>query len=131
MAPELFNHPNLSDSINTRIQEMQILGGVWAQDHPDYVNDEIKSQPVLPVGATLQVQTSNTLYTIRKTGKATFTIKGHPKFCPVEVPCNIHGSTWGGSMMRIGWIGRGMYLTFSTEQHHGVVTSKVEEITEI
>ena len=123
-------HPNLSDSINTNIQAMQIAGGVWVLDHPDYVNAEIKAEPVLPIGRTLSVKTGNTNYTIHKTGANTFTIAGNPKICPVPVECRIHGCTWGGSMIRGGWIGRGMHLEFSIDRDT-FTTSPIQEIEEV
>ena len=120
-------HPNLSDEINANLQSMQVAGGVWVLDHSECVNAEIKAEPVLPVGATLAVTTRNTRYVIHKTDADTFTIEGHPKYCPVPVKCHIHGSTWGGSMLRMGWIGRGMHLEYSVPDGT-VTTTTIEEI---
>jgi hypothetical protein len=124
------NHPNLSDGINSNIAESEILGGVWLVEHAEHVTAEIKAQPVLPVGKTLKVQTKNTLYFIEKRGPKEFYISGSEKFCPVATRCNVHGSTWGGSMLKVGFVGRGMHLEFSTDEYRVVTTSEIEEITE-
>ena len=121
-------HPNLSDAINANIAEGEILGGVWAIQPS---GDAVKDEPVLPVGGIVEVQTEDALYTIMKTGDETFTIQGHQKFCPRMSQCRIHGSTWGGSMIKMGWIGRGMHLKFSTADSGTITTSRVNEITEL
>ena len=118
-------HPNLTQAINDNIQKMLIDGGVWVLNHWEGCNAEIKAQPVLPVGRVLIVQTQNTRYRIIKTGDETFTIQGHP--------CRIHGSTWGGSMLRVGWIGRGMHLEYSLlgNSRGAYITSRIMEIKEV
>ncbi len=82
------------------------------------------------VGKTLLVQTKNTLYTIRKTGEESYTIEGSARFCPIPTECNIHGSTWGGSMLKVNFIGRGMRMEFSTKIHHTITTTTIQEVTE-
>lgn len=126
------NHPNLSAEINEAMTKSEIEGGVWVLDHPDFVLAEIKAQPVLPVGSTLEVQTRNTLYTIKKTGPKTFTFQGHPKYCPEPVEGSIAGSTFGGSMLKMGYIGRGMHLEFNLKGSVGLlVTSQILDIKEV
>ena len=39
-------------------------------------------------------------------------ISGHPEFCPEPVQVAIAGSTWGGSMLKLQYVGRGMHLEF-------------------
>jgi len=107
-------HPNLSKEINDNIAKSEIDGGAWIKD--------------LKPGKSLKVQTKNTLYTIHN-GEGGLTIQGHPKICPEPSPVSIHGSTWGGSMLKIGFIGRGMYMEFSTNGQQ-YVTSMVQEVTE-
>lgn len=124
-------HPNLSREINGKIAESEVLGGVWVHPHPDYVCEEIKAQPVLPCGAVLKIQTRNTLYTLEKRGEREFYIQGHPKYCPEPTRCYIAGSSWGGSMMKAGFIGRGMVLEFSTDAFASLHTSTIQEITEV
>ena len=126
------NHPNLSDGINSNIAQSEIEGGVWVHDHPDCVNDEIKAQPVLAVGAVLEIQTKNTLYLLEKRGPNEFYISGNTKYCSTPTKCSIHGSTWGGSMLKMGFVGRGMNLEFSTSYHnYPITTTTIQEVREV
>ena len=113
----------------------KIDSGIWVLPHPSYVEAEIKAQPVLAVGRGLMVRTLNTIYIIRKVSedaeRCNFTIQGHPKYCPVPCPCHIHGSTWGGSMLKVGYVGRGMHLEMWIEGRGTVTTSAMEEVEEV
>jgi hypothetical protein len=114
--PEPFKpHPNLSAEINTNIQKSEIDGGA----HLDQT----------AVGRTLVFQTRSREYRLSRTA-AGWSIVGHPKYCPVPTPCRPHGSTWGGSMLKMNWLGRGMRFEFSTDRHQCIVTSEVVEIRE-
>jgi hypothetical protein len=58
-------------------------------------------------------------------------ISGHPLYCPQPVPVTITGSTWGGSMLKVRYIGRGMHLEFHHPEYHmPIVTSPIQEIRE-
>ncbi|MDE2105471.1 MAG: hypothetical protein KGL39_50050 [Patescibacteria group bacterium] len=128
----LERHPNLSDQINNQIAESELNGGVWINPHPEHVNAEIKAQPVLPIGSMLRVRTKNTLYTVIKLGEQKFAIHGHHTYCPVPTLCKIHGSTFGGAMLKIGFIGRGMHLEFSVAGFpYAINTTEIQEITEV
>jgi len=110
-------HPNLSDEINDNIEKSEKLGGEFIEK--------------LKVGNILEVQTKNTLYKIEKREDGLY-ISGHQKFCPNPVQCNIHGSTWGGSMLKMGFVGIDMHLEFSLVNDHGVITtSPIQKITKI
>ena len=110
-------NPNLSDEINSAIAESELAGGV-------YVNK-------LVVGRELLVRTKNTLYTIERREDGLY-IFGDQMYCPAPVKCAIAGSNFGGSMLKMGFIGRGMYMEFSTSMHPEViVTSQIMEITEL
>jgi hypothetical protein len=79
------------------------------------------------------VRTRNTIYQFTTLdgqvfGKAFKPDGSRPKYLAEEKLCRIHGSTWGGSMMKIGYLGVEMHLEFSFEGHH-LVTSEVESIT--
>lgn len=89
-------HPNLSDEVNANLQKSEEDGGVW-------LNDMAK-------GDSLFVITQNHTYLIKRVGSKQYTIEGHPTFCRDATPCHIHGSTWGGSMLKSGFIGKNMYL---------------------
>jgi len=122
-------HPGLTAEVNAAIIKSELLGGVWVLDHPDYVNDDVKAQPVLPVGHSLKVQTRHTLYLIEKRADG-FYISGHIRYCPVPTKCSIHGSTWGGSMLKMGFVGRDMNLEFSINGKT-IVTSTIQEVEEM
>ena len=113
-------HVNLSPEINAAIIESEIDGGA----------DITK----LPVGHALKVTTQHTVYTIRRDAKGDegLTIQGHPRYCPFAVKAYISGSTWGGSMIKVGFVGRGMYLEFSTVDHpRAITTSKIQDVEDV
>lgn len=110
-------HPNLSDDINDSIIRSEIEGGA-------YLNR-------LGVGDSLRVITVARPYLIehRKDG---FYISGHPEYCPEPTRAVIHGSTWGGSMLKVNFIGINMYLELRLETLGKVLTTSlilhVEEV---
>ena len=113
--PNLFvPHQNLSDEVNRNIVQSEIEGGVYLDD--------------LPQGATLDVETQNRHYKIVNHGAAQALISGHPKFCPQPVLVKIHGSNWGGSMLKVRFIGRGMHLEFRHPEYRTIMTSRIVEI---
>ena len=113
--PDLFvPHRNLSDEINRNIVQSEIEGGVYLDD--------------LPQGAELDVQTQNRHYKIVNRGHGQAMISGHPKFCPSPVLVRIHGSNWGGSMLKVRFIGRGMHLEFRHPEYRTIMTSRIVEI---
>ena len=117
-APELQPpSPHLSDGVNHRILQSEIEGGVHLRN-------------VLP-GTVLEVRTQNRAYTIRYQGDNQALISGHPVFCPEPVLVSIHGSTWGGSMLKVRYIGRGMRLEFHHPAYSApIITSPIQEICE-
>lgn len=125
------NSPYLSEDINNKIAESELLGGVWIRK-PE--GELVKDQPYLPVGKSLKVETRNTLYLVENREDGTY-ISGNQKYCPTPVKCSIHGSTFGGSMLQLGYVGRGMYLEFSLYDgpHAGktITTSQIQEVTEV
>jgi len=76
----------------------------------------------------LEVETHHHRYTIVSRADGQALISGHPKFCPEPVPVRIAGSTWGGSMLKLRFIGRGMHLEFRHPTHHTITTSRVVNI---
>lgn len=91
------NHPNLSDDINRKL--------TFAERNGIEVN-ELKS------GDVLEVRTLDALYRFKiinpATGEVEATSDGqyfqHPEIV------NIHGSTFGGSMIKLGWLAVGTWL---------------------
>jgi hypothetical protein len=106
--------PHLDSSVNRRIIQSEIEGGVHLGD-------------VAP-GTVLEVRTENRAYTIRYQGLGQALISGHPLFCPEPTPVTIHGSTWGGSMIKTGYIGRGMRLEFAAAASQPITTSVIREV---
>ena len=118
ICPQLFScHPCLSDEVNNNIVQSEVEGGVFLQD-------------LVPESA-LHIQTQNHGYTFVHRGESQGLISGHPKFCPEPVLVRIAGSNWGGSMLKLRFIGRGMHLEI---KHPGydrpIITSRILEVRE-
>lgn len=113
---EMFHpHPNLSDEINRNIIQSEIEGGVDLR--------------FLPRMSTLEVETQNHHYVIVLDRDGEAWIAGHPEICPEPVLVRISGSTWGGSMIKTHYLGRGMHMEFCHPGYHGVViTSPIVDI---
>jgi hypothetical protein len=116
--PALFApHPNLADDVNCAIVQSEIEGGIFLND--------------IPKGTVLDIQTRHRWYRMMYMGEGKAEISGHPQYCPEPVPVMIHGSTWGGSMLKVRYIGRGLHLEF---QHPAfgapIVTSSIVDIRE-
>jgi len=107
-------HPHLSDEVNRNIVQSEVEGGVNLDD--------------LSEGEILEVETQHHWYTIVNRARGQALISGHPKFCPEPVPVRIEGSTWGGSMLKVRFIGRGMHLEFRHPTHRTITTSRIVEI---
>src|SRR3954465_15343764 len=106
--------PHLSDAINCCIVQSEVEGGVHLTD--------------LPAGAVLEIETENRSYTVEYRGLNQALISGHPIFCPQPTLVTINGSTWGGSMIKTGFIGRGMRLEFRAADYDPVTTSVVRDV---
>jgi hypothetical protein len=114
-VPMLFMpHPNLSDEVNRNIAQSEIEGGVYLDNLSD--------------GEVLEVETQNHWYTIVVGRRGQDLISGHPQYCPEPVGVRIEGSTWGGSMLKMRFVGRGMRLEFQHPTYRRIVTSPVVEI---
>jgi hypothetical protein len=110
-------HPNLSDEVNRNIVRSEIEGGVFL--------DGVQPATVL------QIQTQHHCYTAVLLGDSQALISGHPKYCPHPVLVAIAGSTWGGSMLKLHFVGRGMHLEFHHPEYRTpIVTSPIQEILE-
>ena len=110
-------HPNLGDEVNHQIVQSEIEGGVFLKD--------------LPPATVLQIQTQHHCYTAVVLGDSSALISGHPHYCPQPVLVAIAGSTWGGSMLKRRYVGRGMRLEFCHPEYRTpIVTSSIQEIRE-
>ena len=110
-------HGNLSDEVNRNIVRSEIEGGVFLHD--------------LPPASVLQIQTQHHCYTVVCLQDSSVLISGHPQFCPQPIPVAIAGSTWGGSMLKRRYVGRGMRLEFCHPDYRTpIITSSIVEIRE-
>ncbi len=108
-------HPNLADDVNRAIIQSEIEGGVFLHD--------------LPPSTVLRIQTMHHCYTAVLLGGSDAMLSGHPEFCPDPVHVAIAGSTWGGSMLKLQYVGRGMHLEFHHPEYDTpIVTSPIQEI---
>ncbi len=108
-------HPNLADDVNHAIIQSEIEGGVFLHD--------------LPPSTVLEIQTMHHCYTAVLLGGSDALISGHPEFCPNPVHVAIAGSTWGGSMLKLQYVGRGMHLEFHHPEYDTpIITSPIQEI---
>jgi len=117
-SPHLFrSHPNLSDEVNRNFVQSEIEGGVFLND--------------LPPATVLEIETQNHCYQVVLLDENNVLISGHPKYCPEPIRVAISGSTWGGSMLKRRFVGRGMHLEFRHPEYQTpIVTSRVQEIRE-
>jgi hypothetical protein len=117
MATMFIPHPNLGDEVNANIVHSEIEGGVSLGD--------------LPPSTVLEIQTQHHRYTAVFLGESQALISGHPEYCPEPVLVAIAGSTWGGSMLKLRYIGRGMHLEFCHPEYRTpIVTSRIQEVRE-
>lgn len=117
-TPNLFRvHPNLSDEVNRNVVQSEIEGGVYLGN--------------LPPSTVLEIQTQHHCYLVVLLDENEVLISGHPQYCPEPIRVAIAGSTWGGSMLKRRFVGRGMQMEFRHPQYATpIVTSRVREIRE-
>jgi hypothetical protein len=84
----------------------------------------------LAPGTVLEIQTVNRVYTVVTRKWNDVRISGHPEFCPEPVEATIHGSTWGGAMLKQDFIGRGMHLEFQIPSCAPITTTRILGVRE-
>src|SRR5207245_5198397 len=85
----------------------------------------------LSPSTVLQIQAMHHCYTAVLLDSSRALISGHPEYCPRPVLVAIAGSTWGGSMLKLRFVGRGMHLEFCHPEYQTpIVTSPIREIRE-
>ena len=82
----------------------------------------------LTASACLEVETQRHVYSLVNSGGGRAWISGHPDYCPQPLEVMIAGSSWGGSLLKPGFIGRGMHLEFWHPTHDLVTTSRIRDI---
>jgi hypothetical protein len=83
----------------------------------------------LPAGTRVIVETRNSRYClVMKDEGGSNAVALGGRYCPEETDVQIHGSTLGGSLISIGWIGLGWLVELSV---HGkqILTSRVRSIS--
>ena len=129
------DHPNLSPAINHNLRLTEAMGGWWLGELPACAGT---ADSLLKPGRMLRIQTRNTLYALKHhpDNPLWMLIKGHPKYCPDWTTCHVAGSTWGGSMLRMKFVGVGMHLEFSVFDYIDglcegtITTTPMQEIEE-
>src|ERR1700740_2377595 len=116
--PRFFRpHRNLSGEVNSNIVQSEIEGGVNLQN-------------VRP-GSALQIHTQHTSYNVLVLFGSLAFISGHPLYCPRPVLVAIRGSTWGGSMLKVRFIGLVLRMEFHHPEYRTpIITSPIQEIRE-
>lgn len=115
LLPDIFAPCSaLSDEINSNIIQSEIEGGVYLRD--------------LPCGAFLTIETHDWTCAMIYCDDGDALIAGHPIFCPTLVKVHVSGSTWGGSMIKQSFIGRGMRLEMLHPRYGVILTSPIIEI---
>jgi hypothetical protein len=110
-------HVNLCDQINHNIVQSEIEGGVFLSD--------------LQPRTVLLIKTQHHCYAAVFLGDNRALLWGHPKFCPRPVSVCIVGSTWGGTMLKSRFVGRGMRLEFHHPEYSTpIITSPIQAIDE-
>ena len=113
----VFRDRHLGDQEVSRMVQSEIEGGVFL--------------PNLPQQTVLEIQTRHRCYTAVLLGEGTALLSGHPEYCPRPVLVAITGSTWGGSMLKVDFVGRGMCLEFQHPEYEmPIVTSEIEDVRE-
>lgn len=101
---------NLHPELKRLMQEQEKQGGIELDK--------------LPQGTIVEVQTKNTLYKIIALGNNLFRVSGG-KYYSTPKDTKIPGSTFGGSMIKVNWLGIGMHVEFPACTTTAVRTLKV------
>jgi hypothetical protein len=106
-------HGGLADDIRKRFVRSELEGGVRIA--------------CLDEGSHVFVETVNRIYDLEVRGGQMW-ISGHPEFCPRPVPVKVHGSSWGGSMLKVSYLGCGMHMEFEHPTFATITTSRIVSI---
>lgn len=107
----------LSDEINGSVVQSEIEGGVFLFD--------------LEPGTRLEVETHHHRYFLLNLGDGRMEISGHPDYCPQPTQVDVLGSSWGGTLLKSRYVGRGMRLEFRHPSRDRVVTSPITGVRQI
>ena len=107
-------HRNFADAVNRNLVQSEVEGGVSLRD--------------LRPGMELAVETRNRIYRMTFLGGRSVLLSGHPEFCAEPTRVEIEGCTWGGSMLKAHYIGRGMHLEFEHPEAGRILTSRIVDV---
>lgn len=86
-------------------------------------------------GTIIRVQTQNSTYTLTVIDDKKVTIQGNGRYFNEPGEAEVVGSTWGGSMLKMNWVGVGMCMEIfriryqgDDPRHNVVTTSFVRKI---
>lgn len=102
----------LDPKLQALIDEQQKKGGVEV--------------PSLKPGTLVKARTRNTVYEIKILEDGVEILGG--KYFPQFTETKFAGSTWGGSMIKMGWIGIGMHMEIPIPDRLSITTTAVREI---
>jgi len=88
----------LKMTLTTQIRKTEEVEGIYLRD--------------VSFGEALLVRTMNSRYSIVYLGYGMARLRGNARICEDSRLANILGSTWGGNMLWVGFIGIGMCLQF-------------------
>jgi hypothetical protein len=79
----------------------------------------------LPPGTTIIARTRNSIYSLEIIDEIGHVIAIGGKHLPERHKVFFSGSTFGGSMLKVGWIGKGMHMEFHLGQRRRLTTTAV------
>lgn len=105
--------PGWGTDENENIIKSEVLGGIFLEK--------------ILVGKVLRIKTQKREYLLehREDG---FYLSGHPEYCPTPTLVKPHGSTWGGSAIKTGYIGRGMDFEYGIPGKGMFKTSEIVDV---
>ena len=103
------DHPNLTDDVNKKL--------AFSQEHGIMFSE-------LAVGDELQIVTIHSVYTFKMLDppKGLAVGSGTGKCFPSPTKVHLHGSNFGGSMIKMNWVGIGTWLEFRNPLQNHITT---------
>lgn len=107
---------NIDPSLLAKIKQAEKDGGIFLKNIPE---DHV-----------VEVHTKNSIYALAVIDKkkSKVVIQGNNKVFLQPEACYLRGSTFGGSMIKIGWIGVGMHLEANPASGGIVTTSSIKTV---
>lgn len=112
-------HPgekNIDPRLLAKIKQSDKDDGIFLEDVPD--------------NHIVEAHTQNSIYTIAVVDKkkSKVAIQGNNKYLTQPEVCYLRGSTFGGSMIKVGWIGVGMHLEVNLAIGGIMTTSPIKTV---